>query len=115
MKGSRRSVVVKMILVSNNTNPFTEREIMPQPPKEPLTHLNRAHHRIRQACEELHAFRTKMPREITEQRNSMFREDLKSLAAYDAADVVCHLLQYARRQINLIKAMGNPDKKSKNE
>ncbi len=52
---------------------------MPQPQKEPLTHLNRAHHRIRQACEDLQAFRTKMPKEITEQRNSMFREDLKSL------------------------------------
>ncbi len=42
-----------------------------------------------------------MPKEITEQRNSMFREDLKSLAAYDAADVVWPLLQYARRQINI--------------
>ncbi len=88
---------------------------MPQPQKEPLTHLNRAHHRIRQACEEIQKFRTLFPREITEQRNSMFREDLKSLAAYEAADVVCHLLQYARRQINQIKTMGNPDKKPKIE
>ncbi|HBT75735.1 MAG TPA: hypothetical protein DEB39_02155 [Planctomycetaceae bacterium] len=88
---------------------------MPQPQKEPLTHLNRAHHRIRQACEDLQAFRTKMPKEITEQRNSMFREDLKSLAAYDAADVVAHLLQYSRRQLGQIKAMVNSDKKPKSE
>ncbi len=88
---------------------------MSQPPKEPRTHLNRAHFRIRQACAELHKFRALFPSEITEQRDSMFRKDFKSLAAYDAADVVCHLLQYTRRQINQIKAMGNPDKKSKQE
>ncbi len=88
---------------------------MTQQSKEPLTHLNRAHHRIRQACEEVQKFRSLFPKEITEQRDSMFREDLKSLAAYDAADAVCHLLQYSRRQLGQIKAMGNPDKKTKNE
>ncbi len=86
---------------------------MTQQSKEPLTHLNRAHHR--QACEEVQKFRSLFPKEITEQRDSMFREDLKSLAAYDAADAVCHLLQYTRRQINQIKAMGNLDKKAKQE
>ncbi len=88
---------------------------MSQPPKNARTHLNRAHFRIRQACAELHKFRAQFPSEITEQRDSMFRKDFKSLAAYDAADVVCHLLQYARRQINQLKAMANPEKRAKNE
>ena len=80
--------------------------------KGPNNHLNRACHRIRQACEELHRYRESFPVEITVQRNSMFRDDFKTLAAYETADVVCHLLQYARRQLGQIKATDPPDKKS---
>lgn len=62
--------------------------------KGPNNQLNRAIHRIRQACEELHKYRATFPVEITAQRDSMFKEDQKTLAAYETADVATHLLQY---------------------
>ncbi len=83
--------------------------------KGPNTHLNRACHRIRQACEAIHQYRSEFPKEVREERNSMFCEDFKTLAAYEAADVVAHLLQYSRRQLGQIKAMANLEKKPKSE
>ncbi len=79
--------------------------------KGPNNHLNRACHRIRQACAELHRYRESFPPEITVQRNSMFREDHKTLAAYESADVALHLLQYTRRQLGDLKVGDLPEKK----
>ncbi len=78
--------------------------------KGPNNNLNRAIQRIRQACAELHAYRGSFPVEITAQRDSMFKEDFKTLAAYETADVATHLLQYVRRQLGQIKATDQPDK-----
>ncbi|MGL6196516.1 MAG: hypothetical protein ACRC2T_17010 [Thermoguttaceae bacterium] len=71
--------------------------------KGPNNHLNRACARIRQACKELREWREEFPDIIKEQRNTLFRENFQSLAAYDAADIVCHLLQHAQKQISQIK------------
>lgn len=80
--------------------------------KGPNNHLNRARQRIRQACEDLHRYRSSFPVEITAQRDSMFKDDYKTLAAYETADVATHLLQYVRRQLGSIKAPDQSNKES---
>ncbi len=80
--------------------------------KGPNNNINRACQRIRQACAEIHSYRSSFPIEITAQRDSMFREDHKFPAAYETADVALHLLQYVRRQLGSIKA---PDQTEKNK
>lgn len=71
--------------------------------KSPNNNINRACQRIRQACTELHQYRTSFPIKVTAQRDSMFREDHKNLAADETADVAIHLLQYIRRQLGDLK------------
>lgn len=75
----------------------------------PNNHLNRATMWIRKACEELHNFRAEFPPGISRERQSMFCENFKAIAAFEAADIVCHLLQHARRQIGKIRDL-NKDK-----
>lgn len=69
----------------------------------PNNQINRACQRIRQACAELHQYRSSFPIEITAQRDSMFKDDQKTLAAYESVDVALHLLQYVRRQLGNLK------------
>lgn len=71
--------------------------------KGPNNHLNRAVAHIRKACEAIHQFRAEFPPGISRERESMFCENFKEIAMFEAADTVCHLLQYARRQIGKIK------------